>query len=760
MIPSLRTRAVSLIATGAILTMLLASVVIWPATSHGTYWEMTDHMLDRIDTTFLLSFALPPVAVLLAVHFFLDTDTTGRSIDADKSPSRLTAAIWRARWRLAMGKTVGTWSVGDLLMVTTLVVCNLLWWLVPTVSRLVNNPSPSFELNTRMIFDKLAGWAGWAGIWDGALAIFFALRENHLLKHTLPAEGSQYHVAIRYHIGLGYACLFMETFHSVYYLIVYAIDNTFADSMFPWRTAMGYWNGAGFISWVALVIMSATSVFKVRRWSYRLFYWSHQFYIVFILFSLMHYYVGWYVFVGPLLYFIHDRVSPHLRMHRRQKAHLRTLTPSTLRMDIPLSTLPSHLRVDSFAPGDWVNLCIPSISRLNWHPFSIAGLPSSTNPTLTLVVKSRGAWTQQLHALASAGVPIDVRIEGPFGARGTSYLGHRHLVVVAGGTGMAALIPFVRRYAAAGAGERAVHIVWAIRDARDALGCWEFVKDLAALVGPRGTATLHLTQAKPARVTEVTTSTPTNNTEVNERGWLVADSKDEKKAGSTSPAMEVMTPAATTQSMLSLHRTWVGVNVLLTLACFGAGVGGYAFGRIWVFDFDMAFCMLDEAATVSGSLHFYCWYWYYMAPVLMSAVFALISSLLVALVLPHFLGLGHKPSTAPVPQPSFALDLATASPDDVLASLTEQLRTSQGGAVRIVAGSRPDVADVLRGVVTRARDETEEAAGGAIEAVGLMVAGPERMVRDVSEACWRVEKEVGEGRSRGWVRFYRESFKV
>lgn len=71
-----------------------------------------------------------------------------------------------------------------------------------------------------------------------------------------------------------------------------------------------------------------------------------------------------------------------------------------------------------YKAGQYVFVCVPEISLLEWHPFSISSSPAEA--TVTLHVKVVGDWTQRLRKLthdAEIGerVPVNLLAEGPYG---------------------------------------------------------------------------------------------------------------------------------------------------------------------------------------------------------------------------------------------------------------------------------------------------------------------------------------------------------
>ncbi|KAG6623879.1 Superoxide-generating NADPH oxidase heavy chain subunit A [Phytophthora cinnamomi] len=68
-----------------------------------------------------------------------------------------------------------------------------------------------------------------------------------------------------------------------------------------------------------------------------------------------------------------------------------------------------------YKAGQYVFVCVPEISMLEWHPFSISSSP--TEVTVTLHIKVVGDWTHQLRQLTDSDdfgnrVPVDILIDG------------------------------------------------------------------------------------------------------------------------------------------------------------------------------------------------------------------------------------------------------------------------------------------------------------------------------------------------------------
>ena len=66
---------------------------------------------------------------------------------------------------------------------------------------------------------------------------------------------------------------------------------------------------------------------------------------------------------------------------------------------------------------------VPSISKLQWHPFTVTSNCNSEPEKLSVVIKSVGSWSQKLHKQLSSSVEhLAVSVEGPYGPTSFSFL--------------------------------------------------------------------------------------------------------------------------------------------------------------------------------------------------------------------------------------------------------------------------------------------------------------------------------------------------
>lgn len=77
-------------------------------------------------------------------------------------------------------------------------------------------------------------------------------------------------------------------------------------------------------------------------------------------------------------------------------------------------------------------LNVPSISKMQWHPFTISSSSSLEYDKVSVIIKGDGQWTNKLHetlASPSSIDRLDVSIEGPYGPASTNFLRYAVLVI-------------------------------------------------------------------------------------------------------------------------------------------------------------------------------------------------------------------------------------------------------------------------------------------------------------------------------------------
>lgn len=83
-----------------------------------------------------------------------------------------------------------------------------------------------------------------------------------------------------------------------------------------------------------------------------------------------------------------------------------------------------------YTPTSVIFVKIPSISKYEWHSFSITSSTSLDDQTMSVIVKCEGSWTNSLNNLIQSKIESDadkltsipIAVEGPYGPASLDFL--------------------------------------------------------------------------------------------------------------------------------------------------------------------------------------------------------------------------------------------------------------------------------------------------------------------------------------------------
>ncbi|CDP17766.1 unnamed protein product [Coffea canephora] len=251
--------------------------------------------------------------------------------------------------------------------------------------------------------------------------------------------------ATRYHVWLGHLTMLLFTLHGLFYVVGWKMQGRLAEEIRQWRN-IGISNFPGVISLLAGLLMWVTSLPGVRRWNFELFFYTHQLYVVFVVFLAMH--VGDFLFsmaAAGIFLFMLDRFLRFCQSRRTVDILSATCFPCGT-VELVLSK-PANLQYNALG---WVFLQVRDLSWLQWHPFSVSSSPLDGKHHLAVLIKVLGGWTNKLkeHILSiSKDGPdkqqrlqpqsrISASVEGPYGHESPYHLTYENLILVAGGIGI------------------------------------------------------------------------------------------------------------------------------------------------------------------------------------------------------------------------------------------------------------------------------------------------------------------------------------
>lgn len=291
----------------------------------------------------------------------------------------------------------------------------------------------SFRAKSMFMMEIMGLRSGAIGLMCLAFLFVPISRGSVLLRYIdIPFEH-----ATRYHVWLGHLTMVIFTIHGLLYVVAWAMDGRLVQELLQWKD-IGIANLPGVISLLAGLLMWVTSLPGVRTWNFELFFYTHQLYVVFVVFLALH--VGDFIFTmaaGGIFLFLLDRFLRFCQSRRRVTVISSRCLPCGT-VELVLSK-PQNLRYNALS---FIFVQVRELSWLQWHPFSVSSSPLDGKHHLAVLIKVLGKWTEKLRqritdidAQKDLSV-ITTSVEGPYGHEVPYHLMYENLILVAGGIGL------------------------------------------------------------------------------------------------------------------------------------------------------------------------------------------------------------------------------------------------------------------------------------------------------------------------------------
>ncbi|XP_022770466.1 ferric reduction oxidase 2-like [Durio zibethinus] len=376
------------------------------------------------------------VATLGSLYLHLGKNLNENVLQSNDKTHRL--ALWKMP--MLVKGPLGIVSRIELAFLTTFIAL-LIWSLgtylhngLPTIT-----PKVAAKNGVEVWQAKLNDVALWIGF-VGNICLAFLFYPVARGSSVLPLLGLTSEGSIKYHIWLGHMTMVLFTSHGICYIIYWAVTGHISE-MIKWSYS-DISNVAGEISLLGGLVLWAATFPKIRRKTFELFFYTHYLYIIFVLFFILHVGIGYSFIMLPGFYlFIIDRFLRFLQSRRSVRLlSARVLPCATLELNFAKST------GLSYNPTSITFVNVPSISKLQWHPFTISSSSRLEPDKLSVIIKSEGSWSTKLNQMLSSSSidRLDVSIEGPYGPASNHFLRHDTLVMVSGGSGITPFISIIR----------------------------------------------------------------------------------------------------------------------------------------------------------------------------------------------------------------------------------------------------------------------------------------------------------------------------
>ncbi|KAL4436813.1 hypothetical protein ABPG75_003952 [Micractinium tetrahymenae] len=460
--------------------------------------DLGSQALDAYDTSLMLFTWLPILVVALATILLcaLPTGTVPACyIRARRLAGRVLA--WQLPPRRFFTWWCGGMSVADTLVLGWLLANNI-WYLVFYARRArtrhfnscaaTRRISPPYSMpRLRAPTSRMAITFGimlWPNIW----ALFFPIPQSSFLQWL---TGLGYSQMIRYHRWIGHGTMVVLSLHGWLYYIYWALTRDFWHEFSDWGNLSSINFLAGSIAY-AFAVLWATSISWARRKFFEVFYRCHLVcFVGFTLFSYLHYFWSWSMFLPGLLPYAVD-----VALRSGQLSNTTLVTEASVDSQAGVATLQLKASKSMSCPVHELFLLIPSISRWQWHPITVAGAAGNKGSptTLTLHIKSYGKWTKELLDRLRRREPVPVRVSAPVGPELPSWSNLGSVLLIGGGIGVTSRLPTPRLTAFACLAplqtRPRVHLLWASRHPREF--CIMDPEILGAAGDPSGWLTIEL----------------------------------------------------------------------------------------------------------------------------------------------------------------------------------------------------------------------------------------------------------------------------
>lgn len=322
---------------------------------------------------------------------------------------------------------------------------------------------------------QIARGCGAALNFNGALILIPMLRHfmtwlrKTSLNNYLPIDES-----IEFHKLVGQFMFAFAIVHTIAHFLNYkTLQVPFAQSLFGTKAGL-----SGFLLLLVFAVMWVTAQAPIRKGGkFALFYIAHMGYFLWFALALIHGPVFWQWVLLPVVGFAIELV---IRWRN-------TKEPAFV---VNASLLPSKVlgleiaRPQSFhyQPGDYVFVKCPSLSKYEWHPFTISSAPEISD-VLSVHIRSAGSWTGKLYQLfreqheqwiqsgnSKYEPGVLVHLDGPYGTPSTHIFESKYAILIGAGIGVTPFASILKsmlyrsKHGSSGMRLQKVHFYWLNRE--------------------------------------------------------------------------------------------------------------------------------------------------------------------------------------------------------------------------------------------------------------------------------------------------------
>jgi len=202
-------------------------------------------------------------------------------------------------------------------------------------------------------------------------------------------------------------------------------------------------NTYGFVALGLVIIMTVTALPSIRRKRFELFYYIHHLFILVLVFVCLHYKASIIYLIPGIAVYAVDKIMALYSYRKTAPVTTRMLSSEVLEVSFKIKPGSGV----QYKAGDYIFLNVPSVSHLQWHPFSITSSPTVHGNRVFFHIKAIAtttttkSWTSSVIEEANKrddGL-LHVRLDGFYGNGMCDQITQGHsdgVILVGGGIGV------------------------------------------------------------------------------------------------------------------------------------------------------------------------------------------------------------------------------------------------------------------------------------------------------------------------------------
>ncbi|CAK4136211.1 unnamed protein product [Aphanomyces euteiches] len=298
------------------------------------------------------------------------------------------------------------------------------------------------------------------------VALAFLLLPVARGQHWEAIFGSSHERILKMHRWLGILCFVASLIHLIAALINHAnIASTESYGVQQVKTLFGL------VAFICFLTMTVLSIEPIRRRWYETFYYHHRVAsVIGLVFVLLHSKTVQYAMILPLVIYVLSGLFRFRAFFNRFDASIKVHGTNIMLLKLPVTPQTTKWATTANPCAFfWVN--VPSVSRLEWHPFSAIVTPDGQSIAFCMKAPTPKGFVAKvvLQAIqATDSCKLSIVVGGPYGKPALDVNNYANLVLIAGGIGVTPMVNLINQFRHSQS-KTLLHLVWVVREPEELL---------------------------------------------------------------------------------------------------------------------------------------------------------------------------------------------------------------------------------------------------------------------------------------------------